>query len=218
MSAAASAATPAPPPAPDDLRPLPEPMGLLITSEIRPRVTRAEYERLCELNDVLVLEWDPDGTLHIMAPASGGASRRNAELTYALMTWSKADGSGVVFDSSGGFTLPDGRVRSPDAAWVRREAWDALPAEQRRRGFPDLVPDFVAEIRSPGDAKPALRAKMGLYRDNGVRLGWLIDPVDGDVEVYRPGRPVERLQRPAALPGGDVLPGFVLDLKDILDG
>jgi len=121
----------------------------------------------------------------------------------------------VAFDSSAGFILPNTAIRGPDAAWMPRERWDAIPPKERRR-FGRLSPDFVAELRSPSDSIEVLHEKMQEYLEQGVRLGWLIDPESGEVEIYRPGRPVETLVRPASLSGEDVLPGFVLDLTDIL--
>jgi Uma2 family endonuclease len=189
---------------------------MVVPLGIRPRVTYEELVLICEVNDFLTFEWDPDGTLYIMAPAGAGPSRKNAELTFKLGVWAEADGTGVLFDSSGGFRLRDGKMRSPDAAWVPRSRWESLPKDERERGFPKLVPDFVAELRSPSDKNEKLREKMEIYRSNGVRLGWLIDPVDRSVEVYRPGHEVERLEKPTTLSGEDVLPGLVLDLKGIL--
>jgi len=113
------------------------------------------------------------------------------------------------------FKLPNGANRSPDAAWVQREKWDALTPEQRQR-FPPLCPDFVVELRSPSDSLETLRAKMQEYLDNGMRLGWLIDPKTEQVEIYRPGRAVEILQAPTTLLGEAVLPHFVLDVAPVM--
>ncbi|KAJ3083054.1 hypothetical protein HK102_001312, partial [Quaeritorhiza haematococci] len=159
---------------------------------------------------------DADGALIAMTPASSEGSGRNAELIIQLGVWNRAKGLGKVFDSSAGFTLPDGSVRSPDASWIARERWDRVPAEERRR-FAPVVPDFVAELRSPSDPLPALRAKMAAYLAHGVRLGWLIDPEARAVEVYRPGREAEPLAAPATLSGAAVLPGFPRALKGVLD-
>jgi Uma2 family endonuclease len=150
-----------------------------------------------------------------MPLASGDIGRRNAALTGRLANWAEADGRGVGFDSSAGFTLPNGAIRSPDVSWIARHRWEALSREQQR-GFAPLCPDFVAELRSKSDLKPTLRKKMREYIRQGARLGWLIDLVDDTVEIFRPDRPVEVLERPATLSGEDVLPGFVLDLKGFL--
>ena len=122
---------------------------------------------------------------------------------------------GVGFDSSTGFRLPNGADRSPDVSWVRRERWESLTPQQRK-GFLPLCPDFVVELRSESDSLTKLQAKMGEYIDNGAKLGWLIDPQNRRVEIYRPGRDVEVLENPTNLSGEDVLPGFILNLRRVL--
>jgi Uma2 family endonuclease len=122
---------------------------------------------------------------------------------------------GIAFDSSTGFKLPDGSDISPDAAWVRRDRWDALTPEQKEK-FAPICPDFVVELRSTTDSLEKLRAKMKVYVKNGARLGWLLDRKNRKVEISRQGSDVEILDSPATLSGEDVLPGFVLDLSDIL--
>jgi Uma2 family endonuclease len=152
-----------------------------------------------------------------MAPAGGGSSKRNLTLSAQLGLWTMSTGKGlgVGFDSSGGFILPNSATRGPDASWITQARWDALTPEQREKFLP-LCPDFVAELRSPSNSRAKLRKKIREYIAQGARLGWLIDPLTGTVEVYRPGRSVETLNRPATLSREDVLPGFVLDLKGIL--
>ena len=150
-----------------------------------------------------------------MAPAGSESGWRNGKLTMRLGAWAEADGTGEFFDSSTGYTLPNGAVRAPDASWIVRDRWLALPLLARKR-FAPICPDFVVEITSPSDTLKIAREKMLEYLDQGVRLGWLLDPEHALVEIYRSGRPVETLNRPAALSGEDVLPGFVLDLKGIL--
>jgi Uma2 family endonuclease len=122
---------------------------------------------------------------------------------------------GIAFDSSTGFKLPDGSDISPDAAWIRRDRWDALTPEQKEK-FAPICPDFVVELRSTTDSLEKLRAKMKVYVKNGARLGWLLDRKNRKVEISRQGSDVEILDSPATLSGEDVLPGFVLDLSDIL--
>jgi len=148
-------------------------------------------------------------------PATADASRRNARLTAELWVWNRQTGLGVAFDSSAGFTLPNAAVRCPDSTWVTRERWEALPREERER-FAHVPPDFVAELLSRSSKKSDLREKMEEYVDQGARLGWLIDPETGTIEIYRPGRLAEILHRPATLSGEEVLPGFVLELTGIL--
>ncbi|MFH1266206.1 MAG: Uma2 family endonuclease, partial [Planctomycetota bacterium] len=134
-------------------------------------------------------------------------------LNQRLANWAEQDGTGLSFDSSTGFSLPNGAKRSPDASWLRRERWDAL-TEREQEGFAPLCPDFVVELRSPDDRLSVLQDKMSEYLENGAQLGWLIDPADKCVYVYRPGQPAERLQEEAMIGGEPVLPGFVLTLAD----
>jgi Uma2 family endonuclease len=134
----------------------------------------------------------------------------NFKLTGAFYRWVEADGTGVGFDASTGFMLPNGATRSPDLAWVKRERWEALTAEQRK-GFASLCPDFVLELRSPSDALATVQATMQEYLDNGAQLGWLIDPLEKSVYIYRPQTPAECLDNPQTISGDPVLPGFVLE-------
>jgi len=150
-----------------------------------------------------------------MAPAGSETGRQNAGLTAQLWNWSQRDGSGLSFDSSTGYVLPNSAICSPDASWVVRERWEAIPPEVREK-FAPICPDFAAELRSPSDDLTKLRDKVREYIDQGARFAWLIDPKTCKVEVFRPDRPVETLKRPTSLSGEDVLPGFVLDLRGIL--
>jgi Uma2 family endonuclease len=133
-------------------------------------------------------------------------------LDVAFGVWVEADKTGLGFDSSTGFTLPNGARRSPDLSWVLRSRWEAL-SEEEQAEFPPLCPDFVVEIRSPSDTLSTLQSKMQEYLDNGARLGWLLDPLEKRVYLYRPGTPVERLDQPESLSGDPVLPGFILVLN-----
>ncbi|MBC6474831.1 MAG: Uma2 family endonuclease [Hormoscilla sp. GM102CHS1] len=121
----------------------------------------------------------------------------------------------VAFDSSTGFRLPNRAIRSPDAAWVRKERWLALTPLQRQKYVP-LCPDFLVELRSASDELENIQQKMQEYLENGLQLGWLIDPEMHQVEIYRPDKEVKILYSPAALSGEEILPGFVLELKEIL--
>ncbi|HLE83941.1 MAG TPA: Uma2 family endonuclease [Thermoanaerobaculia bacterium] len=178
------------------------------------RLSDDELFELCGRNPELRIERTPEGDLIVMTPAGGESSHRNARLVTAIMGWADRDGTGVAFDATAGFLLPNGAMRSPDAAWVERSRWRALEPEQRR-GFVPLAPDFVLELRSPSDRLPDLRAKMEEYRACGVRLGWLIDPEERRVHVYRPDRVPEVLEAPPRVAADPELPGFVLDLKSI---
>ncbi|WP_396133594.1 Uma2 family endonuclease [Chamaesiphon sp. OTE_75_metabat_556] len=178
------------------------------------RVTPEQFEILCELNPGRSLELTKDGELEIMAPTGGESSRTESKLITRLTNWSEQTGLGETFSSSGAFILPNGAERCPDASWVERSRWSSLTPEQRKKFIP-LAPDFVIELRSDTDRLSKLQEKMLEYRDNGVRLGWLIDPQKQQVEIYRLGQDVEILAAPETLLGEDVLPGFVLDLRSI---
>ncbi len=149
-----------------------------------------------------------------MPPTGSLTGWRNADTNYQLTAWAKSDGRGLTFDSSTGFRLPNGAKRSPDAARIRRDRWDVL-TDQEKEGFAPVCPDFVLEVRSADDSLPALQDKMAEYIDNGAQLGWLIDPKDKRVYVYRPGQSAECLEQPEAVSGDAILPGFVLNLKGL---
>ncbi|OJW24594.1 MAG: hypothetical protein BGO49_06000 [Planctomycetales bacterium 71-10] len=190
--------------------------SLLIPADVRLVVDADGFAKLCAANRDMRLELEPDGGLIVMTPAASDGGARNADLTMQLAAWNKSTRFGKAFDSSAGFTLPDGSVRAPDASWIRREVWDAVDRRERLR-FARVVPDFAAEIRSPSDAIADVRAKMAAYIANGVRLGWLIDPWTKSVEIYRPGREPERLAAPVSVSGEGVLPGFTLVLAEIFE-
>lgn len=179
-------------------------------------LTDEQFAQLCQANRDLRLERTATGELIIMPPAGGKTGRRNLNLSYQLGAWNYRTNLGVAFDSSTGFRLPKGGDRSPDAAWVAKDRWEAL-SEEEQEGFVPLCPDFVVELRSKTDSLATLQAKMREYQENGARLGWLLDPQRQQAEVYRLGQPVEVLQNPETLSGEDVLPGFVLTLKPIFD-
>jgi Uma2 family endonuclease len=177
-------------------------------------LTDEQFFQLCQDNRDLKFERNANGDLIIMTPTGGETGHRNIEIAYQVQAWSRQNNLGIAFDSSTGFRLPNGADRSPDAAWVARERWEALTAEQRTRFVP-LCPDFIIELRSPSDSLVKLRRKMAEYRNNGTRLGLLIDRVSRSVEIYRPGQGVEILNNPATISGEDVLPGFVLMMEPI---
>ncbi len=174
-----------------------------------------QFYKLSAQNRDLRFERTARGELVIMSPVGSGGSKRNAELSGQLWLWNRETGLGHVFDSSGGFVLPNGAIRSPDASWLTRLRWDALTGEQKEKFLP-LCPDFVVELRSATDELKPLQQKMQEYLDNGLRLGWLINPQEQRVEIYRPGRAFEVFQSPGSMSGEEVLPGFVLDLQGIL--
>jgi Uma2 family endonuclease len=177
-------------------------------------LTDEQFFQLCQANRDLRFERTATGELIIMPPVGGETSNRNGRLNQQLFNWAEADGTGIAFDSSGGFKLPNGADRSPDASWVTLERWNTLTQEQQTRFLP-LCPDFVVELLSPSDSLKVAQEKMREYRDNGARLGWLINRKSRQVEIYRIGQEVEVLESPASLSGEDVLAGFVLNLTAI---
>ena len=177
-------------------------------------LTDAQFSKLCQANPDIKLERTAKGELIVMPPTGGETGKRNTKITQRLANWADDDARGVVFDSSTGFKLPNGADRSPDASWVKLERWQALTPVQRQK-FPPLAPDFVIELMSATDSLETTQAKMQEYRDNGVRLGWLIDPQNQLVEVYHQGQDVEVVHMLSTLSGEDVLPEFVLSLQNM---
>jgi Uma2 family endonuclease len=177
-------------------------------------MTDDELFEVCRMNAEWQIERTAKGELIFMPPAGGDTGSQNSQLNRLLGNWAEADGTGIVFDSSTGFTLPSGATRSPDAAWIRLPRWDALTPDERRK-FPPLCPDFVVELRSPSDALDVLQEKMDEYIANGAALGWLIDPDERKVYVYQPDATVVCLEDPAQIAGDPVLRGFVLDLSRV---
>jgi Uma2 family endonuclease len=177
-------------------------------------LTDEQFSRLCADNPELRMELTAKRQLVIMSPTGAKTGWRNHKLAVRLGTWTEGDASGLAFDSSAGFTLPNGAKRSPDASWVTRSRWESL-SEEQQEDFAPLCPDFVVELRSPRDRLSILQAKLEEYIQNGARLGWLIDPKAKCVYVYRPGMPVERLENPSSLSGEAVLPGFVFIVSEI---
>lgn len=177
-------------------------------------LTDERFLKLCQDNRDLRLEMTAAGELIIMGPTNTETGRRNAGLNFQLYLWARQDGTGVCFDSSTGFTLPNGAKVSPDASWIARDRYEALSDEEREQ-FAPLCPDFVIELRSKTDRLARLQAKMVEYVENGARLGWLLDPVARGVYIYRPGREAETLENPDTVVGDPVLPGFRLQLNEI---
>ncbi len=177
-------------------------------------MTDDQFFEFCQINKELRIERTAEGDLIIMTPAGGETSWRNSEIVIALGNWAKQDGTGVVFDSSGGFVLPDGATRAPDVAWVKRSRLAELAPEQKKKFLP-LCPDFAIELRSPSDRLKDIQDKMQEYIDNGLKLGWLIDPEERRVHIYLPESPVDILENPSQISGGSILSRFTLDLQEI---
>jgi Uma2 family endonuclease len=182
------------------------------------KVTPEQFEQLADAEQLARMELTKDRELIIMSPTGGTAGRKNFNLYLDLGNWNRQTKLGEAFDSSTIFTLPNGARRSPDVSWIKLDRWNQL-TEAQQDGFPPITPDFVIELVSPSDLKSQryedLQAKMLEYLDNGVQLGWLIESAAKTVEIYRPGKQVEVLNHPQTLSGENVLPGFVLDLREI---
>ncbi|WP_373530335.1 Uma2 family endonuclease [Nostoc sp.] len=178
------------------------------------QITDEQFFQLCQINELIRFERNADSTLLLMPLVGGLTSNRNANLTAQLGVWNRDESLGIAFGSSVGFILPNGAVRSPDASWLRRDRWDSLTQEQKQ-GFPPVSPDFVVKLRFHTDCLKRLQNNMQEYRENGARLGWLIDLETRQVEIYRSSRDVEVLQSPSSLSGEDILPEFVLNFEDI---
>lgn len=172
------------------------------------------FEELCSLNRDLSLELSAEGDLVIVPPTFTRTGNRNFNLAVKVGVWIEQDGTGVGFDSSTGFTLPNGAIRSPDVAWITRERLESLAEEQRQKFIP-LCPDFVIELRSTTDRLRPVQDKMREYIANGARLGWLIDASTRSVHIYRADGSIEILKDVEQVAGDPVLPGFTLDLLSI---
>ncbi len=170
-----------------------------------------QFFEFCRQNRDMQIEQTAKGDWIIMAPTGGETGSRNNEVGRQLGNWARANGAGIAFDSSTGFVLPNGAKRSPDAAWVLRSRLAGLTPQQKQRFLP-LCPDFVIELRSPSDSLAGTQEKMAEYRDNGARLGWLLDAAERRVHVYRPGVEIAVLDERASLSADPELPGLTLDL------
>ena len=187
------------------------------------KLTSEAFLEFVAANPELQLERTSTGELVIMSPTGGETgdslrdsfASRNDEVSFQLRAWNKQTKLGKTFNSSTGFTLPNGATRAPDASWVRLDRWLALTSQQRE-AFPPC-PDFVIELRSPSDNLKKLQAKMQQYVKQGGTLGWLIDPKTKQIEIYRQKRGKEILNQPTTLSGEDILPGFVLDWQSDFD-
>lgn len=187
--------------------------ALILNLDSLTKLTHEQFRELCRENRDVRLELTTAGELIVMPPTGWESGRWNANVNADLVIWNRQAQLGTVFDSSTGFILPNGAIRSPDAAWVASQRLIAL--NPNPEGFLPLAPDFVVELRSASDRLKLLQDKMQEYIDNGVRLGFLLNPQDRGVEIYRLGQEIEVLQSPISVSGEDVLPGFVLSLTEI---
>ena len=201
---------------------------MTVTPAVRPRLLPAEepadvlepftqdqFVSMTTAYPELRMELTREGKLIIMPPSGGESSNQSSIAGGRLFAWNDQNRLGFTFDANGGYDLPNGGTRAPDASWVRRDHWEALTPEQRRKFLP-LSPDFLVEVLSPTDSLNETRIKMDEYMASGTQLGWLINPRRKQVEIYRAGQEVEIRDNPASLSGEDVLPGFILSLEGIL--
>jgi Uma2 family endonuclease len=184
--------------------------SLPLPVRLRPETPMSDddFMRFSAENHSLRMEREPNGEILVMTPTNNKTGKMNLRIGRLLDVWTEEDGRGVAFDSSTGFKLPNGAVRSPDGAWIASQRWDRL-TEEEQEGF-GMAPDFIIELRSPTDSLPAARAKMEEWMANGVTLGWLIDPKRKVVEVYRPGEEPEIHENPTSVQGDGPVRGFEL--------
>lgn len=181
---------------------------------LRQPITAEHFEQLCSEYRDLRLELTSTGELIVMPPAGSLTGRRSFDLTSQLASWFREHGTGVCFGTDTGFTLPNGAIRAPDAAWIKRERWERLTKQQKER-FAPICPDFAVELRSPSDSLTQLYLKMFEYLENGASLGWLIDPANRRVYVYRPNHETVVLDNPETISADPLLPGFTLNLTEL---
>jgi Uma2 family endonuclease len=182
-----------------------------------PHLSTEDFIEICQENEDLQLEKTAKGELSIMSPTYSWTGKINFILIAQLSTWIDKTNLGIGFDSSSGFTLPDGSIKSPDVSWISNENWDKLTETEQKNQFSPIAPDFIIELRSSSDSLKKLQSKMREYQQNGVKLGWLIDTVLNRVEIYRQNKEMEILESPNSISGEDILPEFVLDLTKIWD-
>lgn len=187
-----------------------------IVLQMRPvfEMTDEQFFEFCQLNRDYRIERTANGEMMILSPTGSETGNRNFKLSQQLANWTDKEGTGIGFDSSSGFKLPNGADRSPDAAWMTLEKWNSIPANLQVK-FAPVCPDFVVEMRSPSDSLKPLQDKLQEYMENGASLGWLIDRKNRNVYIYQPQAEVVCLENPATVSGEPVLSGFVLDMEKI---
>lgn len=183
---------------------------------LRHKLTDDDFFEICQQNGEMRIEMNKEGDMIVMMPTGGEGGNRNYNLIVEFGIWAKQDGTGVGFDSSTGFKLPNGAKRSPDLSWIQRKRWTRVPKKLRKK-FPPICPDFVVELRSETDDLEVVQAKMEEYIENGAQLGWLIDPLEKKVHIYRRDEKVKTLNRPKTISGEPLLQGLKLKLTGILD-
>ena len=175
-------------------------------------LTEDMFFDLCQANEQLFMERDKDGNIIVMAPTGSDTGFYNSDINGQIWSWNRQSQAGFVFDSSTGFTLPNGAVRSPDVSWIAKARYESLSAEDRKK-FAPICPDLVIEVRSVSYSLADLKEKMEEYRSNGSRLGWLIDRIGKKIYIYRENGVVETKNIPAILNGGNLLPGLNVEIN-----
>ncbi len=178
------------------------------------KLTEKQFEALCQNNPDVKFELSAKGELIIVPPTSLESGWKNSDITTDVTIWSRNDKTGIVFDSSTLFTFPNSAKRSPDVSWMSKEKWESVSKSERRK-FSRVVPEFVIELLSPTDTLAETQEKLLEYIENGVKLGWLIDPENKRVHIYRANGETEILNNPEKLYGEDVLVGFELNVQEI---
>ncbi len=191
-----------------------EPIPLTLNLPFLAAMDLNRFIEFCQANPDLRIERTATGELIVMSPAFADTGHRNSAITAQLWIWAEHNGTGISFDSSTGFTLPNGAIRSPDAAWLKLDRWNRLTPTQQA-SFAPICPDFVIELRSASDSLSTLQAKMQEYIDNGASLGWLIDPDHHTVHIYRPQQPPVIVDHPETISADPELPGFILQMHKI---
>ncbi len=183
--------------------------------QITENITDAELLQMSVQNPELSFERNADGTLVTMTPIGRISGNREAKASAYVFNWVEKNDLGEVFSSSTGFKLANSAVRSPDVAFVAK---NRLPSgwKEAEDEFFNLAPDFIIEIRSKSDSLTKLKAKMQEYYENGVKLGWLIDPQNKQAFVYRKDGSITQYPATAILNGEDIIPRFTLQLSILL--
>ena len=190
------------------------PLKVGVSSLVPKTMTSQQFYAFCRENPDLRIERTAQGEVTVMPPAFSDTGSRNFEIAVEVGIWARQDGTGRGFDSSTGFTLPNGAMRSPDTSWIKLDRWNALSAEQKS-SFAPICPDFVIELRSSSDTLASLQDKMQEYIENGVQLGLLIDRKNKTVRVYRPGQSPQVLESPTAIDCAPELPNFTLQMSRV---
>ncbi|MGL5075538.1 MAG: Uma2 family endonuclease [Waterburya sp.] len=189
-------------------------MTAINISAFTDQISDRDLEKLCADNPETKFETTKEGKLIVMSPTGSESGRKNSSLLIQVGIWNRQTKLGEIFDSSTGFKLSNGATRSPDVSWIELNRWQAIPKDLQRK-FAPIDPDFVIELMSPTDDLDELRQKMTEYTSCGVKLGWLINPDDKQVEIYRVGKDKEVLNNPHSLSGEELMPELIVDLTEI---